>query len=52
MFPLNLKQPICGKSEYSSLQYSGGIMPKRVESGEAHLRGLAPGQPSFEQTSQ
>ena len=29
-----------------------GITPKRVTSGGAHLRGLAPGQHSSEETSQ
>ena len=29
-----------------------GITPKRVTSGRAHLRGLAPGQHSSEETSQ
>ena len=34
------------------LHYTRGITPKRVTSGEIHLRGLAPGQRSSEETSQ
>ena len=36
----------------SNLHYTSGITPKRVTSGEAHLRGLAPGLHSSEETSQ
>ena len=32
--------------------YTRDITPKRVTSGEAHLRGLAPGQHSSEETLQ
>ena len=35
-----------------NLYYSRGIMPKRVSSGGAHLRDLASGQHSSEETSQ
>ena len=35
-----------------NLHYTRGNMPKRVTSGGVHLRGLAPGQHSFEETSQ
>ena len=35
----------------SILHYSHGITPKRVTSGGAHLRGLAPGQHSSERRS-
>ena len=34
------------------LHYARGITPKRVTSGGAHLRGLAPGLHSSEKTSQ
>ena len=36
----------------SKLHYTRGIMLKRVTSGGAHLRGLALGEHSFEETSQ
>ena len=36
----------------SNLHYTRGITPKRVTSGGAHLRGLAPGLHSSEETSQ
>ena len=36
----------------SNLYYTRGISPKRVTSGGAHLRGLAHGQRSSEETSQ
>ena len=36
----------------SNLHYTPGITPTRVPSGGAHLRGLAPGQHCFEETSQ
>ena len=36
----------------SNLHYTRGITPKRVTSGGAHLRGLAPGLHSSEGTSQ
>ena len=36
----------------SNLSYAGESTPKRVTSGEDHLRGLAPGQHSSEKTSQ
>ena len=36
----------------SNLHYTRGITPKRVTSGGAHLRSLAPGQHSSEETSQ
>ena len=36
----------------SNLHYTRGITPKRVTSSEAHLRGLAPGLHSSEETSQ
>ena len=35
----------------TNLHYTRGIMPKRVTSGGAQLRGLAPGQHSSEETS-
>ena len=40
------------KKKKSNLHYTHGISPKRVTSGGAHLRGLAPGQRSYEETSQ
>ena len=36
----------------SNLHYTRRITPKRVTSGGAHLRGLAPGLHSSEETSQ
>ena len=36
----------------SNLHYTRGITPKRATSGGIHLRGLAPGQHSSEETSQ
>ena len=36
----------------SNLHYTRGITPKRVTSGGAHLRDLAPGLHSSEETSQ
>ena len=36
----------------SNLHYTRGITPKRVTSGRAHLRGVAPEQHSSEETSQ
>ena len=36
----------------ANLHYTRGIIPKRVMSGRAHLRGLSPGQHSFEETLQ
>ena len=36
----------------SNLHYTGGITSKRVTSGGAHLRCLAPGQRSSKETSQ
>ena len=45
-----LKQP--QKRIKSNLFYTCGITPKRVTSGGAHLRDLAPGQHSSEETSQ
>ena len=35
-----------------NLHYTRGITPKRVTSGGVHLRSLAPGQYSSEETSQ
>ena len=40
------------KIKKSNLCYTRGITPKRVTSGGAHLRGLAPGLRSPEETSQ
>ena len=40
------------KKSKSNLHDTGGITPKRVVSGRALLRGLAPGQHSSEETSQ
>ena len=40
------------KIKESNLHYTRRITPKRVTSGEAHLRGLAPGQHSSKETSQ
>ena len=40
------------KKSKLNLHYTRGIMPKRVTSGGAHLRGLAPGLHSSEETSQ
>ena len=40
------------KPKKSNLYYTRGITPKRITSGEAHLRGLTPGQHSSEETSQ
>ena len=39
-------------NQKSNLHYTRGITPKRVTSGGAHLRGLAPGLHSSEETSQ
>ena len=39
-------------SQKSNLHCTVGITPKRATSVEAHLRGLAPGQHSFEKISQ
>ena len=39
-------------NQKSNLYYTRGITPKRVTSGGAHLRGLAPGVHSSEETSQ
>ena len=39
-------------SKKSNLHYTRGITPKRVTSGGAHLRGLAPGLHNSEETSQ
>ena len=36
----------------SNLYYTRGVTPKRVTIGGIHLRGLAPGQHSSEETSQ
>ena len=36
----------------SNLHYARGITPKRVTNGESHLRCFAPGQHSYEETSQ
>ena len=36
----------------SNLRYTRGITPKRVTTGGDHLRGLVPGQYSFEEISQ
>ena len=35
----------------TNFHYTRDMTPKRVTSGGAHLRGLAPGQDSFEETS-
>ena len=40
------------KNQKSNLHYTRRITPKRVTSCGAHLRGLAPGQHSSEETSQ
>ena len=40
------------KSDISNLHYTRGITPKRITSGWVHLRGLAPGQQSYEATLQ
>ena len=40
------------KIKKSNLRYTCRITPKRVKSCGAHLRGLAPGQHSSEETSQ
>ena len=39
-------------SQQSNLHYTRRITPKRVTNGGAHLRGLAPGLYSSEETSQ
>ena len=39
-------------NQKSNLHYTRGITPKRVTSGGTHLRGLAPGRHSSEETSQ
>ena len=44
------KNPLIKKK--SNLHCTCGITPKRATSGEAHLRALAAGQQSFEETSQ
>ena len=36
----------------SNLHYTRGITPKNITSGRAHLRGVAPGLHSFEESSQ
>ena len=46
-----LRHPFSSKSK-SNLHYTRVILIKRVTSGGVHLRSLAPGQPSFEKTSQ
>ena len=43
---------MCGTKRKSNLHCTRGITPKRVTSSGVHLRGLAPGQNSFEETSQ
>ena len=43
---------VCYENIKTNLHYSRGIAPKRVTSGGAHLRGLASGQHSSEETSQ
>ena len=45
----SIKRP---KKIKSYFHYTRGITPKRVTSGGAHLRGLAPGLHSSEGTSQ
>ena len=40
------------KSKKSNLYYTRVVMPQRVKSGAIHLRSFAPGQHSFEETSQ
>ena len=44
--------PDTQKNQKSNLHYTRRITPKRVTSCGAHLRGLAPGQHSSEETSQ
>ena len=39
-------------NQKSNIHYTRRITPKRVTSGEVHLRGSAPGLHSFEETSQ
>ena len=41
-----------GVKNFKTLGYIRGIAPKRVTSGRVHLRGLALGQHSIEETSQ
>ena len=45
-------EPVLNVDFKSNLQYTCGITPKRVTSGGAHLRSLAPGLHSSEETSQ
>ena len=47
--PLNIT---LSKKSKSNLSYTRGITPKRVTSGDANLRGLAPGQHNPEETLQ
>ena len=49
-----MKNVFCDKYQIkkSNLHYAPSIMSKRVTSGGVHLRGLAPGQHSSEETSQ
>ena len=53
-FPLSYRifYRVDGAHKRQNLHYTRGITPKRVTSGEAHLRDLAPGQHSSEETSQ
>ena len=46
------KRAIQASNQKSNLHYTRRITPKRVTSCGAHLRGLAPGQHSSEETSQ
>ena len=45
-------EPHADRVNKSKLDYARGITPKSVTSGGAHLRCLAPGQHSSEETSQ
>ena len=47
----NLSQILDDKMQLN-LHHTRGVMPKRVTSGEAHLRGITPEQHSSEETSQ
>ena len=48
----SLPKPCSSFEIKSNLHYARGVTPKRVASGGAHLRGLAPGLHSSEKTSQ
>ena len=50
--PLNSNNTLKVVIQKSNFHYTRGNTPKRITSGGIHLRGLAPGQHSSEDTSQ